>query len=56
MTHFSSVALWCELHDFKWAIVNNRFYWQTNYQTAELDLTGKMQWHNKEYFDEITNS
>ena len=53
---WSSSIAWCEAHNYKWAIVNNHFYWQTNYQTAEIEPNGKLWWHDREYFDEITNS
>ena len=52
--NWKSDIAWCEAHKFKWAIVNDRLYWQTNYQSAEQDADGKITWHSREYFDEIT--
>ena len=53
---WEQVTVWCEAHGFKWAIVNNRLYWQTNCQTAKMDENGGMTWHDKKHFDEVTKA
>lgn len=54
---WKSSITWCERRGYKWAIINNHFYLQTNYQTAEIEPNGgRMQWYDREYFDEITKA
>lgn len=54
MRDWPNLIAWCEAHDFKWAIVGEKFYWQTNYQTAECNSNGHIaRWHTQEYFNEI---
>lgn len=47
---------WCVAHGYKYKIISNHFYWQTNFQTGEIDENGNQHWHTKEYFEEVTNS
>ena len=44
---------WCEAHNYPWKIVDNKFYWQTNYQCAEVDEDGHIHWHHPNFFDGI---
>ena len=50
---FDSIREWCEAHGFQWAFVGGKFYWQTNYQTAELTADNKLTWHNWHYFNQL---
>lgn len=52
--YIDSVIAWCNAHNFINKIVNNHFYWQTNYQTGEIDLnTYNTYWHEWEYYNTI---
>lgn len=42
---------WCDNYGFPWLIINNKFYWQTYIQTAEIDEEGKLHWHSHCFFD-----
>lgn len=48
---WNDAIIWCENHDFPWIIINNHFYFQTNYQTGEITPKNKFIWHP---FDHLT--
>ena len=50
---FDDIREWCEAHDFRWANIGGKFYWQTNYQTGELTADNKLTWHDCHYFNQL---
>lgn len=53
-TNIQFLQEWCENHGFEYKIVNDTFYWRTNYQTAILKLpTHQICWERWEYYDTI---
>ena len=50
---FNSMVEWCKAHDFQWAFIGGKFYWQTNYQTGELTADNKLTWYNWHYFNQL---
>ena len=53
-TNIQFLQEWCENHGFEYKIVNDTFYWRTNYQTAILKLpTKQIHWERWEYYDNI---
>ncbi len=54
MTNIKNFIAWCDRHGFPWKTANNKFYWQTNFQTGEIDLdTGIIKWHDKKFFNKV---
>lgn len=50
---FDGMIAWCNYKGFPWKIVNNSFFWQTNYQTGEQHIDHTVYWHDYNYFTTI---
>ena len=44
---------WCNYKGYPWKIVNNCFYWQTNYQTGMINQNKETYWFDVDYFMKI---
>lgn len=44
---------WCDYKNYAWKIVNNCFYWQTNYQTGMIDECNETHWFSRDYFTKL---
>ena len=44
---------WTKAHNFESIIINDTFFYRTNYQTIEIKPEWKVIYHSWEYFDKL---
>ncbi len=44
---------WTKAHNFESIIINDSFFYRTNYQTIEINSDNKVTYHDWEYFDKL---
>ena len=50
---FEGMIEWCKYKDYPWKIINEYFYWQTNYQTGRQDKEGHVIWGDIDWFTKV---
>lgn len=54
MKSIEATKSWCDAHGYLLKKMGNKYYFQTNYQTCELDENGRIiAWHSRSYYNEI---
>jgi len=54
MKSIEATKKWCDAHGYKFKKAGDKYYFQTYYQTAELDENGFIiAWHNHFYYDRV---
>ena len=50
---FEGMISWCNYKGYRWKIVGECFYWQTNYQTGMINANGETFWLDQDYFNKF---